>query len=564
MEKKNIIIIILIIALAASGVGNVILGYNSSFQIESPLNKTLVIGTTSEPHVLDPVNCWDSASQMVLDQVVETLFTYDLSDHTLPRVPLLAESYWWESDTILHIKVREGIVFHDLTPFNANATKWNLDRLLYLTNCTGTLPDTLVPGNPSSLYFFPDGVTPIINNVVSDGAYNVTITLNAPFSPFLDLLCYTASAMLSPESSPDDNFISLIYGRIIGTGPFVYKYYVPNIEVNLGGFEYYWQGVPFFEKVILYKDFDNVRCFPGGRCGGPPPKYEIDWPTYIIPSLISILEADSSVTVMKFTDETGLPGLAYQYLGMNNEYINLPWRKAISYAINYSYIIQELPIYVVRANSPISPGFGVAYNSSVTAADYDLIIARQTLVEMGIAIGYPISADPNDPYWLSNPLISLNYTYNIGNSFREDIYDALDMWLPAIGIQVVDDGITWSAYLRKLFEDQDELHLFWVGWGPDYKDPFNMLDQLFNPTSYANSAQVNDTKLNAMLVLALQTTDDTARNIIYKNIQWYLANRLYPHCFGYHSKMFYAHKADLHGIPYNALNRFYAYPVYRV
>ncbi|MFX1235904.1 MAG: hypothetical protein ACFFBY_15350, partial [Promethearchaeota archaeon] len=155
-------------------------------------------------------------------------------------------------------------------------------------------------------------------------------------------------------------------------------------------------------------------------------------------------------------------------------------------------------------------------------------------------------------------------TYNIGNSIREDIYDALEVWLPAIGIQVIDDGVIWAAFLRKLFEDQDEFHLFWVGWAPDYKDPFNMLDLIFNPTSYANSVQVNDTKLNNLLNLALQTTDDTARNTIYKNIQWYLSNRLFPQCFGYHSKMIYVHKADLHGVQYNALNKVYVYPVYRV
>ncbi|MFX1355115.1 MAG: ABC transporter substrate-binding protein, partial [Promethearchaeota archaeon] len=526
------------------------------------------------PSVLDPVNCWDYASQIVLDQVVETLFTYNLSDHNLPRVRLLAESYWWESTTILHIKVREGIVFHDLTPFNATTTKWNLDRLLYLTNCTGNLPDTLVPGYPSLLYFFSDGETPIISNVFSDGAYNVTITLNAPFASFLDLLCYIASGMLSPKSIPDDNFISLTYGRIIGTGPFIYKYYVPNVEVSLEGFEYYWQGAPFLEEVIIYEYLDIVRCFPVGRCAGPPPKYEIDWPTSFMPSLISTFEADSSVTVMKFTDTYGIPGLIYQYLGMNNEYINLSWRKAISYAINYTYIIEELMKDLgMRANSPISPGFGVAYNSSVTSANYDLLIARQTLIDAGIAVGYPLNPDPNDVYWISNPLISLNYTYNIGNSFREDVYDALEVWLPRVGIQIVDDGITWNAYLRKLFEDQDELRLFWIGWGPNYKDPHDMLDYLFNPNRiynplfdsdynyYTNSAQVNDTKLNDMLDLALQTIDDTARNTIYKNIQWYISNRLYPHCFGYHSKVTYVHKANLHGIQYNALNKFYFYPV---
>ncbi|MFW9782735.1 MAG: ABC transporter substrate-binding protein, partial [Candidatus Heimdallarchaeota archaeon] len=452
-----------------------------------------------------------------------------------------------------------GIVFHDLTPFDANATKWNLDRLLYLSNCTGTLPDTMVPGDPSSLYFFPDGVTPIINNVVSDGAYNVTITLNAPYAPFIDLLCYVAGAMLSPTSTPEDDFISLTYGRLIGTGPFVYEYYVPNVEVRLGGFEYYWRGAPFWEQVVMV--FINDPTTRNNAMLG----HEIDWIQGIIPSLITTYDAEPSITAKHFTDDTGIPGLGYQYLGMNTLDIPLNWRKAISYAINYTYIIEEIMAgLAVRANGPVSPGYGAPYNSSNVAADYDLITARQTIVDtVPAASGFPVNNDPLDATWQGATLFTVNYTYNVGNSMREDLFDALYNWLPAIGISVVDDGVTWSAYLRKLFGDYDELGLFWIGWGPDYKDPFNMLDPLFNPGSYANSAQVDDTKLNNMMATALATTDDTARNNIYKNIQWYLANRLYPHCFGYHGKVTTVHSADIQGLWYNAYGALRFYPTYR-
>jgi len=99
---------------------------------------TLKVGTSSGPATIEPVESWDSASNDVLEQVVETLFYYDLTDVDLPRINLLAESYHWFDTTHLDIKLREGILFHDGTPFNAVAAKWNLDRLLYLTNCTGT------------------------------------------------------------------------------------------------------------------------------------------------------------------------------------------------------------------------------------------------------------------------------------------------------------------------------------------------------------------------------------------------------------------------------------------
>ena len=97
-----------------------------------------VIGTFSGPRTLELVDSWDKGSNDVLHQVVETLFSHDLYDINLPRVNKLAYSYWWENNTSLQIRLREGILFHDSTPFNAEAVKWNLDRLQYLINATGT------------------------------------------------------------------------------------------------------------------------------------------------------------------------------------------------------------------------------------------------------------------------------------------------------------------------------------------------------------------------------------------------------------------------------------------
>jgi ABC-type transport system substrate-binding protein len=558
MEKKNVAIIVLAIALAASGVGNIILGFQEA-QFAAPISKTLVYGAMNPPHVLDPVNSWDQASNNVLEQVVETLFAYNFTDHGMPRYNLLAESYWWEDSLTLHIKVREGIVFHDLSTFDANATKWNFDRMLYLFNCTGTLPSTMVPGEPSSLYYLSDGVTPIIDYVESDYAYNVTVHLNSPYAPFIDLLCYVAGAMLSPASTPADDYISLTYGRVVGTGPFVYQYYVPNVEVRLGRFEYYWQGPAFFEEVIM-AFITDATTRNNAMLG-----HEIDWIQGIIPSLISTYDADPSITAMHFTETYGLPGLGYQYLGMDNIEINANRRKAISYALNYTYIIEEIMSgLAVRAFGPISPGYGAAYNDSNTAAVFDLLVARQVLITYEPAAALlPLNNDPNDPSWLAADLFSVNYTYNIGNSMREDMFDALYSWLPAIGVTVIDDGVTWDAFLRKLYVNPEELGLYWVGWGPDYLDPFNMLDPLFNPASSADSARVDDAKLNSMLALALVTTDDVARNTIYKNIQWYMSNRLYPHCFGYHAKITTVHGADIRGIPYNTFGALRFYSVYR-
>ncbi len=172
-------------------------------------SEALIIGTSSGPYDLDPVNAWESASNNVIEQVAEGLFSYNYSDPDLPRINLLAESYWWQNNVTLQIQLRKGVLFHDGTVFNAVAAKWNFDRINYLINATGTLPGFPVPvAQTESLWRLPNG-KPIINNTATVGNYNITITLNGVFSPFLDLLCYTNAYMLSPSSTPATDWIDL-------------------------------------------------------------------------------------------------------------------------------------------------------------------------------------------------------------------------------------------------------------------------------------------------------------------------------------------------------------------
>ena len=124
----------------------------------------------------------------------------------------------------------------------------------------------------------------------------------------------------------------------------------------------------------------------------------------------------------------------------------------------------------------------------------------------------------------------------------------------------MDDGKTLIEHITTPIV---YIELFPLGWGSDYLDPFNMLDPMFNPLSRSNSAQVNDTTLNAMMALALETTDDAARNAIYKDIQWYMSEVGYFHAYLYHSKIIFIHSADLYGVPYNAMRRFEAYGIRR-
>jgi peptide/nickel transport system substrate-binding protein len=576
MEKKNIAITVLIIALIGSGVGNIILALSA--QPPPPSREFAYIrATSSGPHTLEITDSWDSASNDVLEQVVETLFFYDLNDVDLPLVMGLAESFYFASTTELQIKLREGILFHDGTPFNSTAAKWNLDRLQYLINATGTNTGTVA--HTESLWQFPDGETPIMDTITAVGEYNITITLNGAYAPFVNALSYINAGMISPTFHAADatSFLELT-DDVVGTGPFTFDSYTPDVEVRMSRWEGYWMkdeyGNPNVANfpTVIYVIYDDATTAHNAFLSGA-----IDANAMASDQNLATYEADDQIHVYYFTADTGKPSLVYQYLGVNNDKYNATWRKAFAFCINYTYVIDELRLgNAFRSYSAISPGYGAAFNSTVPGdphvvpdgGDYD--VAQAAMQSMGYGTTFTTDAE-----WQaqaqSAPFLTVRYTYNLGNTFRENLLEAITLWLSNIGVAVEDDGVEWSQFLNYLFNvngtqaDQgwDHLGLYGIGWAPDYLEPFNMLDPLFNPVSGSNSAQVNDTTLTALISSALAETDVNARNVIYQNIQYYMASQGFNHIPLYHSRIVGLHRADIYGVPYNAMGALRIYPIYR-
>jgi ABC-type transport system substrate-binding protein len=120
-------------------------------------------------------------------------------------------------------------------------------------------------------------------------------------------------------------------------------------------------------------------------------------------------------------------------------------------------------------------------------------------------------------------------------------------WFDDIGVTVENAGFDWGMTPPWYF-NYDLLEIYFSWWSPDYLDPFNMLDPLFSNISISNTCQVNDPWVMGNLSLALQTTDDNARNKIYRDIQWRLFAELYVHAPFYHSSLTMVYSADLYDI----------------
>ena len=565
-DKKNIDILILSIALVASGILNISLAIEpkKKFYICAECKEGLVIGVSSGPIDLDPVRSDHRDSNNVIEQVCEGLYQHNLSDADLGIIPMLAADYgvWDISGTEFTVPLRRNVFFHDGTPFNAEAVKWNFERINYFLNASGTLSPTIGISPIHTLYEFSNGTTILdpITPVTIHNDYRVTINLRASYAILESLLCYITSYMLSPASTPKESYIDTASGDLVGTGPFVYDRYIAETEVKFHRWERYWRTGAFFEE-FSFSIIEDTTTRNNAMLN-----HTIDYLSGPISSLFPTFDADPSIT-----HHTGLGQLNYYYLGMNNNRINQTWRQAISYAINYTHIIDELQDGTVfRSNGPLAPDFP-GYNASIQAATYDLAHARTIVQSMGFASGLVADAattGANADAWRALALESMNYSYNIGNEFREDLGVLLDDNLDQIGINVIDKGCSWSDFITPSCfimgpRFYDSLELFWVGWGPDYLSPYNMITPLFSNRSASNIVRYHSQAVEMWLDDVLSETNATKREELYSKILHQIVEIDMPHAFGYHPYIHSVHSADIRGVSYNAMGKFYAYPMYR-
>ena len=591
MEKKTLALGLIAVIAIGFGITGVVL-----FFVEPPpeggggpgaLPTTLVFGTMYIVVDLDPQGSWDSASMDVIDQVCEGLLAYDFFDANLAIGPQLATSKgtWNPAGDEYTILLRDDVTFHDGTLFNATAVEFTWDRMEWALNSTGAndVDVTII----EELYVFPEDGVPIVNSTVINSNYNITFVLNRPYQAFEALLCFEASYILSPTSTPDDRYLETATDDLVGTGPYIYDSTEAAVEVLLHRNDNYYDTIAPIENLVFSEITDsnarNIALLAGDVNYVDDPKWEY-WP---------IFESEANIVL-----NISSYGTTIQYLGMNTKKINLNLRKAISQTIDYDYLIDSLTLgHSRRLKSPIPEGIDMA-NWTNNPITYNVTAARLLMQEEGYAGGiggwnvtYDMDAiDPatdelynlDHDKWRTANFLTYNYTYNIGNSFREDMLIYLADALKDIGIKVLNDGMTWGEFLYRLYEidplNRDMLDLFFVGWIPDYNDPSNFINPLFtNRTVGSNGAQYDGweaaieagrdpTNLwdNVQLLMeaALAETVTATRQAYYSRIQTLLVTEDIPWAFCYNPLPADAYEIRLHGVaPYADLmgrNHFYS------
>ena len=335
---------------------------------KSPDND-IVVALQADTTSMDPHVGSNGISNQILNEVYETLLTFDENTNV---VPLLAKDWEVSEDGRTYtFYLNEGIKFHDGEPFNAESVVAVYER--GLRDDSLTLKRTI-------------GTTdaPIWESVVALDEYTVAITLVKPNNTFINKICQFRIA--SPKAMAMDNATDWFAKNSAGTGPFIYTERVDGGYTKLVRNENYWQAGPTVDSLtftVVPEDTSRIAMLKTGEADVITPVPVMD---------VNQLEGQEGIETVV------APATVYRYVTLNTHYTLEDGRQPfadvrVRQALNWAFDSEAYAKVVFNgfAKAPTSVfSDSIYYFAEQTPYTADLEKAKALMKEAGFEDGFPV------------------------------------------------------------------------------------------------------------------------------------------------------------------------------
>jgi ABC-type transport system substrate-binding protein len=317
---------------------------------------------TAAPSTLDPATGSAGSDGTILWTIFDGLTSFD--PETLEVEPRLAESWEWIDPVTLELELVPDAVFHDGTPVDAEAVKFNLDR-----NAAGE-DDVKIAADLAN-----------VESVEAVDDTTVVLHLATPSASMLLTLADRAGMMISPTALEKDP--AGFANAPVGAGPFQFVRWDTNSVIEVEKFEDYWNADAVELDGIEFQLMPDPQTRLNAlRSGDVDLIYNVD------PSTVATLEEDANVTV------ESAPSLAYYQLFMNlgsAPFDSLQVRQAVAMAIDRDELVTAvMGDHGEAAWMPV-PSQSFAFTEELSGEPaYDPDRARELLAQGGYPDGFEV------------------------------------------------------------------------------------------------------------------------------------------------------------------------------
>lgn len=513
---------------ALAGLGTLGLPLVSRSRVAAQDGGTLVYAQNLQIKNLDPGNPLDyPASYDGLYAIYSRLYTFDAD---MQFQPDLADSYEVSADgKAWTFILKQGVLFHDGTPFDATAVKIHYDRLAEQE------PSTPRPNGGNWRLQ--------LQEVVVEDAYTVTIVTKQPLGAMLNLLAHGSGGIISPaslETHGDD--VGL---HPVGTGPYMVSEFKAGESLTLERYEGYHGTKPAVQQLVMRPVLEAAARIAALETGEADVIYDVP------PVDVQRLEANSDVEVIRRASLRGY------YIGLNllrPALEDVAVRQALNHAVDRDAIIQALFFgYATKLDSPFAPDL-FSYASTKTY-DYNPDTAKQLLDGAGWVEGSDGVRQNGDIRLAGNLLIA-------EGEYPQDIQvgQVIQSQLKEIGMELeiwkVEASVRISDHMRNanLLPTQVEYDTYFWAFNPSNGDPgavmalfdwrTNALDQ---PIANWDMCFYNNQHVNDLIAQGETTTDLEARKVIYQEIQQIVMDEA-PYIYLYVPDGIIATRKDVSGV----------------
>jgi peptide/nickel transport system substrate-binding protein len=455
----------------------------------------LSFGISNNVDTLDPNVTTFSSVGVIMLHVFDPLV---LQDPLGTFHPNLATEWTINEDATEYVfTLRDDVIFHDGTPFNAEAVKFTFDRIAD--------PDTVSQLGISLL-------GPYLESEVVD-EFTVAVRFSAPYAPFLNSV---STPYLAPASPTAIETLGADYGvtSVVGTGPFKLESYTPNSEVvlvrnedyNWGSEEVFGMSGPANLERITFRIIQEPATRLASLEAG-----EVQFIDNVPQLDVARLQEDSNFAITQIEQ----PGHGYSLM-MNVERAptdELAVRQAVAQSIDKQGLIDV--VFNGFGTPGCSPLTKVMFGYDPATCEYlpfDREAAAATLEEAGW-----VDSDGDGVRDRDGQPLQIQHWYRSDSPLNVAIATYLEAELAQVGIDLVPNGAAQAGYFDNVRAGNHNTQGWWDTWTDP--DGLRVLFDSSRADGGTNRNRYRNPAMDELLNEAAGTADPQQRAAIYSDIQ---------------------------------------------